>query len=454
MRSLGELRAIAADVRTSRVVRNVVSNYFTVAWTAALSLVTIPVYVRLLGASEWGMIAACMTLQSFLALMDVGFGQIMPRSFARVAGDRAQEAKLFVAYSRIYLVLAGLGFIGGQLVAATAAHHWFHASGPDAARLETALRLIVVQFLFQFANNAHAGYWSGMQLQEEGNLRACAFATARHAGALAAVFYATRSALGYLVPFAAVSAVEWLWNRRAILRRYADGALAAARVRSADVHAILRDAGVFTVAIVVGLLVTQADRLVLSATQDLTQYGYYVVVANLGMAFMNLQVPLMKAFFPRIAREDALGEGGDGRALRALLLAVTSLCVVPCLLVAAAAPRVLTLWLHSPEIVGAGTLPLRLMLVAIALNAVYGVVYQRILSTGDSRAALVINVVTLAVVGVVVRGLGTNLGIVLGGVIWMSISSTQVVLGAFWLARRRARRARTGPVLGEGGIGS
>ena len=117
MVTLPQITGALRRSRTSTVARNVVSNYATVVWMSGLSFAFVPIYVRNLGPAEWGVVAACVTLQGFLALLDVGLGQIMPRSFARVAGNAREEAALFRAYSRIYTVLALSGFVAGELCA-------------------------------------------------------------------------------------------------------------------------------------------------------------------------------------------------------------------------------------------------------------------------------------------------------------------------------------------------
>ena len=439
MTTPSRLAALVTRLRASQLVRNVFANYFATIWMAALSLLTIPIYVRLLGSEEWGIVAACMTVQGLLGLLDVGLGQIMPRSFARIAGDEREEATLFDAYSRIYLALGSAGLVLGQLAASPLARSWFHASGDHAPRLELAIRLVLVQFLFQIANNAHTGYWNGMQLQVEGNLRTCAFVTLRQLAALLAVRFVDPSAAGYILPFAAGTALEWYLNRRSIARRYRALARPPLPFASPKFRAILRDAGGFTVAILVGLVATQSDRVILSATQDLTQYGYYVIVANLGLAFTSLQAPLTRALFPRIVMEVADRPGASGSASATLLRGVLLFGVIPCLVVIASAPWVLSTWLHAPEIVAAATPALRLILAGVAVNALYGVVYQRMLAAGDSRAVLAINAALVLAVAVTVALAGTRIGIVLGGIIWLAIASTQLVLGIAWQAYRKQR---------------
>ena len=437
MVTLPQITGALRRSRTSTVARNVVSNYATVVWMSGLSFAFVPIYVRNLGPVEWGVVAACVTLQGFLALLDVGLGQIMPRSFARVAGNAREEAALFRAYSRIYTVLALSGFVAGELCAGPAAQYWFRSPGIDSGHLRMALHLIPVQFLFQFANNAHLGLWYGLQLQRKANLRTCVFGTARQLAALSSVLLYSRTAFVYLVPFVLVSGIEWASNRHALLASYRgtdDGG------QSADVRAILRDTGPFAVAVIAGLLLSQADRFVLSATQDLTQYGYYVIVANVGLAFTSLHTPLMRAYFPRIARDDALGHQGRATSFGMLFWAVLLLCVLPLLIVIIYAPALLFLWLRNPAIARAGTLPFRLILASVAVNSIYNVIYQRLLSRDAGRTVIAINVAGLVAVSITALVVGHRIGIALGGLMWLVGSVTQLALGLLWL-RYRARAA-------------
>jgi O-antigen/teichoic acid export membrane protein len=429
-------RNLAGRVARSKVATNVAWNYAGVAWTAGLNFLTLPLYLRLLGKAEWGLVAVCVTVQSVLALLDVGFGQIMPKDVAEAHGDPEREGRTLGAFLWIYLFLGFVGFTAGQFLAGTLARRWFQAPDIASGQLELALRLVLVQFVFQFANNAHIGYWSGTQLQRTANQRQVVFATLRHAAALCSVAFLSRSAIAYILPFAAVTAIEWVANRRKVLAEAGYPFWRGPPADLADVLAIVKEARGFAFGILVGLLVTQLDRIVLSRTQDITSYGIYVIVASAGLAFLNLQYPLLRAFLPRIVRERASGASGGPRALRQLLLSVLALCVAPCLLVAAFARRGLELWLRNPSAAEVGASPLRLILWAVALNAIYNVIYQVMLAEGRSRLVIGINLSCLAVALAVTWLVGPSVGIVLGGIIWLSSTATQLALGAGWVFLR------------------
>jgi Na+-driven multidrug efflux pump len=83
-----------------------------------------------------------------------------------------------------------------------------------------------------------------------------------------------------------------------------------------------------------------------------------------------------------------------------------------------------------------GATTLRLILIAVAINAIYNIIYQHILANGRGRVVLYINIATLIValpVGIV---FSRSHEMYAGGVIWLVISAIQFVLGGAWVVLR------------------
>jgi hypothetical protein len=296
---------------SSQLFQNVFSNYASVVWMGLLSLGLIPVYLRVLGPEQWGIVAICMAIQGFMGLLDAGLGQIMPRDMALASADKARQAHVFALFSRSYMMLGLIGFVVGQLAVPYLIAHWFNNGQGLAEGTEWVLRLVIAQFFFQFSNNAHAGYWNGLQEQKTANLRLCFFGTLKHMGALAMVSLWSPHALSYLLPFTVVAALEWWLNRRSVRQELGDAH--GSPLVWHDFQTLAHNAGLLAAGVLVGMVVSQMDRIVLSRTLDAATYGSYVIVANLGLAFMQLQYPLMRAFFPRV-----VGGFGDGAVCCAL----------------------------------------------------------------------------------------------------------------------------------------
>lgn len=426
------VRGAALKIR-STFFQNVITNYLAVIWMGGLSIVLIPFYLRLLGPAQWGVVAVCMTIQGAMGLLDSGLAQIMPKDIALARGDKSKEASVFALFGRAYLAIGAVGLLLGQLAVPYLVAHWFDGlqQQEQALAAEWALRLVLVQFFFQFSNNAHVGYWNGIQAQKKANLRHCVFGTSKHIGALSLVNLWPGNAIFYVAPFACVAVLEFFLNRRNI--KIELKSFLVFSIRRGAFLSLAKNAGVLGVGVIIGMLVSQLDRIVLSATLDPIDFGLYVVVANLGLAFMQLQHPLMRALFPRVVLASA---GGFTHKNTVLFMTVFFLCVAPCLLVALAAPWVLDMWLSDPKITSVGTAPLQLILCAVAVNSVYHLIYQRILAVGENRVVVFINGAVLLLVAPLLFVLAPIYGSVAGGYAWFVSAFLQLMMGLYWLFRR------------------
>lgn len=416
----------------SLTARNAASSFLALAWLSLLSILTIPIYIRLLGVSEWGLVAACASLQILSNFIDAGFSQIVPRWAAQEAQHPARLRQHVALFKRLYIGL-GLAMFGVlQASAAYLAHQWFQVPAERADALELAIRIISFQFLFQFINNLHIGVWHGLQRQVLANARACGFGTLKHATALLALMAGTQEAWVYALAFASVACIEACANALSVHRMLGNETTNAAESKVA-LAPLLKEVSVLSGGILVGLLVSQLDRIILSRTVDVASFGVYTVVATLALAFLQLQAPVTRAYFPVIVKDiQHLGRVSADH-MKKMLLGTVLCCTLPVLIAAAFAPQILTLWLHDSAVVNMGAAPLRLLLLAIALNSLYGCVYQVIIANALSHKILQINLTSLVAAVLLISLIGTSYGIILGGIIWLATTTTQLLFGIVWL---------------------
>lgn len=429
---LGSLMARVSGPLSSVTARNAASSFVALAWLSLLSMLTIPVYIRLLGVSEWGLVAACASLQILSNFIDAGFSQIVPRWAAQEAQHPEKLRQYVNLFRRLYVCL-GLTMFGVlQASAGYLAHHWFQVPPGRADALELAIRIVSFQLLFQFVNNLHIGLWHGLQRQLLANVRACGFGTLKHAAALVALMAGTREAWVYALAFACVACIEVCANAVSVRRMLGSDPAAATGDKVALVP-LLGEVSVLSGGILVGLLVSQLDRIVLSRTVDVASFGIYTVVATLALAFLQLQAPITRAYFPLIVRDIQKNGRVSTGHLKRMLAATVFICTLPVLVACVFAPHILTLWLHDPIVVSTGTAPLRLLLLAVALNSLYGCIYQLFIATGKSKLVLQLNLASLLTAAMVIALHGGSGGILLGSTIWLANTSTQLLLGTAWL---------------------
>lgn len=405
------------------LVRNILANYAYVGVMALVTLFVVPCYLRLLGAAQWGNVALCITLQGLLFSLDMALGPLMLRDVARAAAQgRAQQA--YRRFLRWYALPALGVFALGQFVLEGYACQRAASSTPLSADLLPALRLALLQFAFQFANNAAIGYWSGREQQGRANRRLAAFALTKHAAALSSVLLWQATAVGYMLPFALISAVEFGVNAWSARR---DGAGQPCPSAPAVEPAAYRDVLGYAGAALLAVASMQIDRAWLSFALPTPQYGGYVLVSSIMLSMLSLQMPIQRAFLPRLATSATPHEvAGQVRRLLFVLL------VVPALLMAAFPEFVLRCWLHDAAIAAQAAETFRLLLIAVALMVLAGPTALLLLHRHRNATMARLNAVLLATQLAILLAVTPRWGMLAGAVAWAASAAIQLGFAVYW----------------------
>lgn len=91
----------------------VVLSYITTAVSIVIQLVYMPVMIRLLGQSEYGLYSLVSGVVSYLSLFSLGFSGAYMRFFAKSYGDKEKTASLNGLFLMLFSVLADLALICG-----------------------------------------------------------------------------------------------------------------------------------------------------------------------------------------------------------------------------------------------------------------------------------------------------------------------------------------------------
>lgn len=413
----------SVKTRSSRLlVENILANYAYVVLMGVVTLVATPLYVHRLGASQWGVVALCMTFQGMLLILDAGLGQIMPREIA-CAARSGSAVPAYFASLKIYGSIALAAFLTGQLLAGYLGVQLSRGDTALQPELILALRLVLLQFLFQFPNNAAIAYWNGSEQQRLANVRQAFFTFGKHACSVLLVTCWQQNAIAYMIPFALLGAVEFFAN----LRRIGVGAPTSpdAHRPGLSVGGLIASAGGFSVAVVIGMLTSQIDRLYLSRVVSAELFGKYVLAANLGLTLMHLQGPVQRAFLPRIVSL----EHPSRRVILQMLGLFALVCLLPCILLAGVAEPLLNFWLKNADFARVGAPVFQLIAVAVGINGLYGGIYILLIRDNQYKHLIALNAIILLAQFVSLNLLADQFSILAGGFSRLLGSCIQLIFG-------------------------
>ncbi|MCO7557853.1 oligosaccharide flippase family protein [Metapseudomonas otitidis] len=428
---MSAVSTISSRLRKSPVAVNTAYGFLSLGWTSLLSVISVPIYISILGHEEWGVVAACLSLQLLANFADSGFSQIVPRWIAKESKSAEMVSEYMKLFRGLYFIIALILLVSIQLLSGAMATSWFNVPIERVAELEFCLRVVSVQLFFQFLNNLNVGYWNGTQNQARIFFHTCSFVTLKHAVTILLLYFWGGSAIGYVIGFCIVACLELLFNTYSVGQGFLWGGSFIRRVR--DYTFFLKEVSSLSGGIMIGLLVSQLDRIVLSKVLPAEQFGVYVVVLTLSQAFLQLQSPVNRAFFPVLVKGVSERNTMFWRSFGRFVVGVMLTATVPTLVAILFAGWILNTWLGNKFFVENGTFALQLLLLGVAINTLYGCIYQLMVASGRSSLVFKFNLASLVVLAIVVLSSWEGLVISSGGYMWVLWNSVLLLLGLGWL---------------------
>ena len=327
-------------LRVSELRRNVTANLLGRAWVTLLGVAFIPVYLRFLGMEAYGLVGFFATLQGVFGLLDLGLGATINRELARLSANADRRDEQRVLLRTLELCYWAISVTTGCLVlllAPVIAHDWVHASQLSALSVERAVRLMGLVLALQLPFSFYQAALMGLQRQVALNAIVVATATARSVGTALVLWRVSASIEAFFLCQLAISLLQTGFTL--VVAWSGLGRPFGARPQFTRLASIWRYAAATAANSVVGIALTQLDKVLLSSLLPLEQFGYYALAATMASFVWAVAIPINQALFPRFAQ---LVELGDERTLTSLYHRASQIMAVA--LVPAAATAVVFSW--------------------------------------------------------------------------------------------------------------
>jgi O-antigen/teichoic acid export membrane protein len=361
--------------RLTELRRNVAANLVGRAWVTVLGIVFIPVYLRFLGIEAYGLVGFFATLQAVFGLLDLGLGATVNRELARLsaaADRRAEQRTLLRTLEACYWTISLTTGCLVLMLAPAIAHHWVHASRLSPLTVERAIRLMGLVLALQLPFSFYQAALMGLQRQVALNAIVVATATARSAGTALVLWKVSGSVEAYFLCQLGVSLAQTGLTLVAVWSGLGGGF--GARPRFTRLATIWRYAAGTSANSIVGIALTQTDKVLLSRLLPLEQFGYYALAGTMASFVWAVAVPVNQALFPRFAQ---LIELDDHATLASLYHRASQIMVVA--LVPAAATvaffswQLMFLWTRNPVTADHTALIASLLIAGTAINGLVSV---------------------------------------------------------------------------------
>lgn len=280
--------------------RNTTYNLLGSILPLAVSLVTIPIYLGLIGEARYGVLAIAWLLLGYFGLFDLGLGRATAQRIAALRdGAVAERAQTF--WTALTLNV-GLGVGGGLLIWPIASYFFGNVfKVEDALRpeVQAAVPWLILAVPMATLSGVLSGALQGRERFLELNLISVTGTVLFQLLPLATAML-WGADLGVLLPAALFARLFTLFMlfERCRRRVFLGHAITFARAQAGQ---LLRFGGWVTVTSFVGPMMVMLDRFIIGAVAGAKAVTYYTVPFQLGERTTIISSALSSALFPRFA---------------------------------------------------------------------------------------------------------------------------------------------------------
>ena len=419
--------------------RNVFANIGGNAAVALLSFIFIPVYVRVLGIEAYGLIGFFLSIQVVFSLLDLGLGAAITRELARVSGDPSEKltARQIIRTAEIVYWLVGvlIGVLTVFLVPPLALK-WISLDNLSPEQAKQGLALMGIAFAARWPFTLYAGALVGLDRQPLLNvLRVCAEAT-RSAGAAAVLLLVSPTLSAFLswqIGTSLLSSVAAAWITWKTLPASASSAtfdlLQLRRIH----RYMIGVSGISVTAVVL----TQADKIILSRLVSLEDFGYYMLAWAVANSLNGLSAPVFAAYFPSLSRAVAVRDEGALRNLYHRGSQVVSGMLIPvAVTLSFFSQEALALWTHDAVLAEKTHIALTVLTFGTIFHGLMQIPYALMLAHGWTSLPFYANLVAIIALVPLVSVLAQVWGAIGAATAWVALNVGHVVLTQQVLHRR------------------
>jgi O-antigen/teichoic acid export membrane protein len=371
------------------VFRHTAYNLLGTAAPVLVALVSIPLYLNLIGEQRYGMLAIAWLLLGYFGAFDLGIGRAAAQRIAKL--ELVPAAKAHAFWTALSLNSA-LGILGGIAIW-PAAHYFFSRQFQIDSNLRPEVLEAIPWLMMALPLATITGVLTGALQGVERFLQLNAI---NSAGSILFQIMPLFAAwlwtpdLGVLMPVAiGARLIGVVFLFFACLRHVSSGA--APSLSKSEARELLKFGGWATVSSLISPIMVMADRFIVGAVLGAKAVTNYAVPYQLAERTTILPTALASSLFPRFAKDSAQ----DGLqmaivSLRLLVVAMTPLMVLAILL----AHPFLSVWI-SKEFADRSSLVLQIMLAGFWINGLARIPHARLQATGRPNVVAICHLVEI-----------------------------------------------------------
>ena len=330
--------------------KNISANLLSNVWLTGLMLVLTPLYILFLGVESYGLIGFYLSWIAILGILDTGISATAVREIAWLASRPEEKQRipvlirsLEVVYWGVILIL-GLGILTGAWFFGAG---WFHLKDLQPGVVREVMMLMAVSLVVQVPSGLYIGGLMGLQRQVECSGLLAFFGTVRGGGSIMVLWLVSPDIRIFFLWHIVASVLQTGVMRWSLWRKVSQGEYPV-RFSLEILRSIKGFAATMMLITVLGIIIAQADKMILSRVVSLEAFGFYMLAWTVSSGLSRGVTPLIEAFFPKFTELVSIGDDqGLANQVHLASQLMSVLIIPPAMLIVFLSKPILFAWLGS-----------------------------------------------------------------------------------------------------------
>lgn len=422
--------------------QNIAANFVGSAWQSAVVLLSVPLYIGLMGIESYGLVGLFATFQAVSGLLDMGLNGTLSREMARlsVLQEREHEMRNLVRTleTAVWCVALLIG-ISTVAIAPLVAHFWIKSEHLRPTAVAQALSIMGFALALQWPSGFYSGGLMGLEKQVLLNAINMAMGALRAGGAVLVLWLLSPTVHAFFVWQMVASTVS-----TATLAIFLWRSLPKCATRATFQVHLFKEmwrfaAGISAITLLATIL-SQLDKVILSKLLPLEMFGYYSLAGVVATGLYRLIAALAGGVYPRLTQLVALH---DDKALADLYhrscQAMSVLTLSVAVVVALFPYEILLLWTRNAITAANAYRLVAILICAAALNGMIHLPNLLQLAYGWTRQIIFINLAAVVFFVPLVLYMTQAHGAIGGASAWLILNGVVVLATVHFMHLRVLR---------------
>lgn len=406
-------------------------------WSALIALAVVPFYLKYLGIEAYGLIGFFVTIQMVMSLLDMGLAPTMNREVARctASGDLKEAGKLLHTLSVVYW---SMGIVIGLMILLLSpmiGEDWLQSNQLPSQTVSQAVILMGLVVACRWPIGLYQGALIGAQRLAISSSINMMMVTIGSLGAVAILAFFSPTIEAFFIWQAIVGLAYALIMRFAAWR-----IIGKSKENHFDMICLKRvlkfSLGVGAISLS-GLVLTQLDKVILSSTIELENYGKYMLAIMAASSLYILITPVFNVIYPRFSSLIAQGKIDELLAQYRTVSGLLASMLFPfSMLLVLIFDSLIRLW-TGDVIIAAEVAPLAsILVVSYALHGVMHMPYALMLAHGETKPMFSIYIILIVIIVPITFILSIKFGAQGGAQAQLLLFIFYVLMGT-WVTHKR-----------------